>query len=171
MKQAQLSALKHALDIGTRGPLAHIGLRANGDEGSVTASDGCLLAILRLAVADFDGEAVNVVIDGTQFARACGTLGRADSATMVRLAVDLDAHEVRLTRGTAVAVARLVDLTYPIGGMQISRITKQVGRSVLQANQSSRQSVSSSTTFTKSAYLLNPVLFDAIPSSEIARIG
>ena len=50
---------------------------------------------------------------GRLFAAACTTLLRAHHALVVRVLIDKDAGEARLTRGTAVVVVRLVDLVFP----------------------------------------------------------
>jgi hypothetical protein len=119
----RLANLRHATDPTTRGALAHFHLAVTGDNARFTASDGHLLAILKLQVSDFDGESIDILIDGALFAAACATLLRADHASCVRISIG--DGEVRFIRGMAVAVARIVDLAFPITSAFIDRYRGQ----------------------------------------------
>jgi hypothetical protein len=110
----RLANLRHALDLSARGALAHVCIRVTGDAAFITASTGTILAIVRLAPSDYDGEPVEITVDGAQFTVACATLAKADHATMTRLVINTEDHEVRLTRGTVVCVARVHDIPYPL---------------------------------------------------------
>jgi hypothetical protein len=107
----RLAALRHATD--DAGAIAHIHLSINGDTTRFTATNGRLLAVLALTPGDVDGTATDVLLDGPLFAAACMTLLRTHHALLVRVLIDRNAGEARLTRGTAVAIVRLVDLVYP----------------------------------------------------------
>jgi hypothetical protein len=112
----RLAGLRHALAI-DRSALAHVHLVVDGDAARFTASDGRVLALLKLDLADladFDGEPADLLLDGPLFIAACSTLLRADHATTMRIVIDYERREMRMTRGAAIAVVGLRDLGYPI---------------------------------------------------------
>ena len=117
----RLLNLKYATDLATRGPLAHIHVSITGDDARFVATDGRLLALVKLSVGDCDGEPVDVVLDGALFAATCATLIRSDHASMVRIVIDTEEREARFIRGNAVAVVRVLDLAYPVTSRFLER--------------------------------------------------
>jgi len=90
------------------GILQHILLSLTPSRVSMTATSGRMLVQLQ-APTELDGDPVNLLLNARFLAHAAATLLDADGASQVRLSIESERSECRLTRGPATAVVPLVD--------------------------------------------------------------
>ncbi|MBN8523902.1 MAG: hypothetical protein J0M02_01060 [Planctomycetes bacterium] len=92
------------------GPLGHIGVRVTPTAVRFAATNGRILASLVVPIDVLTGDAGDVIFDAAQFATA---LKAAAKATGGRIQIEIGPKEARLTNGTASAIVRRVDGTFP----------------------------------------------------------
>lgn len=92
------------------GPLGHVGIRITPTAVRFAATNGRLLASLVVPLDHLDGEPVDGVLDADQFAAALKATAKAAGG---RIQIAIGPSEARFTNGTASAIVRRIDGTFP----------------------------------------------------------
>ena len=100
------------------GPLGHVSVRVTPTAVRFAATDGKLLASLIVPLDALTGDPLDTILDADQFIAA---LKATAKATGGRITVEIGPKEARLTNGTASAIVRCVEGSYPQFGHIWSR--------------------------------------------------
>lgn len=92
------------------GPLGHVGVRVTPTAVRFACTNGRLLASFLVPLDAMTGDPGEVILDADQFTAA---LKATAKATGGRIQVEIGPKEARLTNGTASAIVRCVDGTFP----------------------------------------------------------
>jgi hypothetical protein len=92
------------------GPLGHVSVRVTPTTARFACTNGRLLASLVVPLDALTGEPCDTILDADQFIAA---LKATAKATGGRITVEIGPKEARLTNGTASAIVRCVDGTFP----------------------------------------------------------
>ena len=92
------------------GPLGHIGVRVTPTAVRFAATNGRILASLVVPLNALTGDPVDAILDADQFTAALKATAKAAGG---RIQVDIGHTEARCTNGTASAIVRRVDGTFP----------------------------------------------------------
>lgn len=92
------------------GPLGHIGIRITATTARFAATNGRILASLVVPLDSITCDPQDVILDAEALTTALKTTAKATGG---RITVEIGAKEARLTNGTASAVVRRVDGTFP----------------------------------------------------------
>lgn len=92
------------------GVLGQIGVRVTPTAVRFAATNGRILASFLVPLDALDGEPLDLILDADQFTAA---LKATAKATGGRITITIGAKEARLTNGTASAIVRRVDGTFP----------------------------------------------------------
>ena len=163
---SRIASLRHATEIGATGALAHVHLALSKDTARLTATEGRLLAILRLPVSDIDGDPIeSLLLDGAMLNTAAALLIKA-TGSVVRFTIDTEAREVRLVRGTVVAIVRTLALAYPVTTHFLDRYR---GQTLVPAIASFSPSLLNAATKIVGAKQGNLLLWSPTTDSDVAR--
>lgn len=92
------------------GPLGHVSLRVTPETARFATTNGRLLASLLVPLDALTGEPCEVILDADQFTAALKVTAKATGG---RIQIEIGSKEARLTNGTASAIVRRVDGTFP----------------------------------------------------------
>lgn len=92
------------------GPLGNIGIRVSSTAARFAATNGRLLASLVVPLDAITGDPGDLILDADQLSTA---LKATAKATGGRIQIEIGPTEARLTNGTASAIVRRVDGTFP----------------------------------------------------------
>ena len=92
------------------GPLGHISVRVTPTAARFAATNGRLLASLVVPLDAMTGDPLDAILDATQFTAAIKAAAKGSGG---RITVEIGAKEARVTNGTASAIVRRVEGTYP----------------------------------------------------------
>jgi hypothetical protein len=92
------------------GPLGHVSVRVTPTTARFAATSGRMLASFLVPLDAITGDPLDTILDADQFIAA---LKATAKATGGRITVEIGAKEARLTNGTASAVVRRVEGTFP----------------------------------------------------------
>ncbi len=92
------------------GPLGHVSVRVTPTAVRFASTNGRLLASLIVPLDVLTGDPVDTILDSDQFVAA---LKATAKTTGGRITVEIAPKEARLTNGTASAIVRCVDGTFP----------------------------------------------------------
>jgi hypothetical protein len=92
------------------GPLGHVSVRATPTAVRFASTNGRLLASLIVPLDVLTGDPVDSILDSDQFVAALKATARTTGG---RITVEIGPKEARLTNGTASAIVRCVDGTFP----------------------------------------------------------
>ena len=92
------------------GPLGHVSVRVTPTAVRFACTNGRLLASLIVPLDALTGDPIDTILDADQFIAA---LKATAKATGGRITVEIGPKEARLTNGTASAIVRCVDGTFP----------------------------------------------------------
>lgn len=92
------------------GPLGHVSVRVTPTAVRFASTNGRLLASLIVPLDVLTGDPVDTILDSDQFVAA---LKATAKTTGGRITVEIGPKEARLTNGTASAIVRCVDGTFP----------------------------------------------------------
>ncbi len=92
------------------GPLGHVSVRVTPTAARFAATNGRLLASLFVPLDALTGEPLDTILDADQFIAALKVTAKAAGG---RITVEIGPKEARLTNGTASAIVRRVEGSYP----------------------------------------------------------
>jgi hypothetical protein len=92
------------------GPLGHIGVRVTPTAVRFAATNGRILASLVVPLDALTGDPGDLILDAEQFIAALKSTAKATGG---RIQIEIGPKEARLTNGTASAIVRRVDGTFP----------------------------------------------------------
>ena len=92
------------------GPLGHVSVRVTPTAARFATTNGRLLASLIVPLDGLEGDPCEVILDADQLTAALKVTAKSTGG---RIQVDLGQKEARLTNGTASAIVRRVDGTFP----------------------------------------------------------
>ncbi len=92
------------------GPLGHVSVRVTPTAARFACTNGRLLASLVVPLDALTGDSIDTVLDAIQFTAALKVTAKATGG---RIQIDIGPKEARLTNGTASAIVRRVDGTFP----------------------------------------------------------
>ena len=92
------------------GPLGHVSVRVTPTAVRFACTNGRLLASLLVPLDSITGDPLDTILDADQFIAALKATAKANGG---RITVEIGAKEARLTNGTASAIVRCVDGTFP----------------------------------------------------------
>jgi hypothetical protein len=92
------------------GPLGGISIRVTATTARFAATNGRLLASLVVMLDGLTGDPLDAILDAGQFTAALKSTAKASGG---RITFEIGAKEARLTNGTASAIVRRIEGTYP----------------------------------------------------------
>ena len=92
------------------GPLGNVSLRLTPETARFAATNGRILASLLVPLDALTGESCEIILDAIQFTAALKVTAKATGG---RITVEIGLKEARLTNGTASAIVRRVDGSFP----------------------------------------------------------
>jgi hypothetical protein len=92
------------------GPLGSISVRVTPTAARFAATNGKLLASLVVPLEALTGEPIDTILAADQFTAALKALSKGSGG---RMTVEIGTKEARLTNGTASAIVRRIEGTYP----------------------------------------------------------
>ena len=92
------------------GPIGHVSLRVTATAARFATTNGRLLASLVVPLETLTGYPVDVILDAAQVTAALRATAKGSAG---RITVEIGATEARFTNGTASAIVRRVEGTYP----------------------------------------------------------